>query len=85
MGMSKGAFHHHFGSMPKCWTRLLDRFEAKCTTAVIDGVEASGTLQARERLYLMLVGAEHLMPLLPKSELRGMYKLLMLLLDRPAF
>ncbi|MEV8529383.1 helix-turn-helix domain-containing protein [Streptomyces sp. NPDC052000] len=147
MGMSKGAFYHHFGSMPKYRTRLLDHFEAKCTTAIINGVEASDTLPARDRLdrlmaeatkgaspslevamrawakqdpeaarvqeridatrigylrqlceqaghcspdqmakmiYLMLVGAEHLMPPLPKSELRGMYELLMPLLDRPA-
>ncbi|MER6379306.1 helix-turn-helix domain-containing protein [Streptomyces sp. NPDC001250] len=147
MGMSKGAFYHHFGSMPKYRTRLLDHFEAKCTTAIIDRVEAPGTLPAPERLdrliaevtkdaspslevalrawakqdpeaarvqervdatrigylrqlceqaghgrpdqmakmlYLMLIGAEHLMPPLPKSELRGMYELLMPLLDRPA-
>ncbi|MEU9479529.1 TetR/AcrR family transcriptional regulator [Streptomyces sp. NPDC048191] len=147
MGMSKGAFYHHFGSMPKYRIRLLDHFEAKCTTAIINGVEASDTLPARERLarllaevtkdagppleiamrawakqdpeaarvqervdatrigylrdlceqaghgrpdqvakmlYLMLVGAEHLTPPLPKPELRGMYELLMPLLDRLA-
>ncbi|MEV4429514.1 TetR/AcrR family transcriptional regulator [Streptomyces sp. R-07] len=147
MSMSKGAFYHHFGSMPKYRTRLLGHFEARFTTAIIDGVEVIESLPARERLsrllteatkdaglplgvamrawakqdpeaarvqervdatrigylrglceqagydrpdqtakmlYLMLVGAEHLMPPLPKSELRGMYELLLPLLDQSA-
>lgn len=145
MGMSKGAFYHHFGSMPKYRTRLLGHFEARFTTAIIDAVEALDTLPPRERLnrllaeatkhtgpplqvamrawakqdpeaarvqervdstrigylrslcelaghgrpdqsakmlYLMLVGAEHLMPPLPKTELRDMHQLLLPLLDR---
>jgi AcrR family transcriptional regulator len=145
MGMSKGAFYHHFGSMPKYRTRLLGYFEDKYTRAIIDAVEVFDTLPARERLsrliaeaskgtgpsleiamrawakqdpeaaavqervdatrigylrdlceqaghgkpdqmakllYLVLVGAEHLMPPLPKAELRGMYELLLPLLDR---
>jgi AcrR family transcriptional regulator len=144
MGMSKGAFYHHFGSMPKYRIRLLGHFEATYTTAIIDAVDALDTLPARERLnrllaeatrhagpplevamrawakqdpeaarvlervdatriaylralceegghgspdrtakmlYLMLVGAEHLMPPLPKTELRGMYDLLLPLLE----
>ncbi|WP_438297153.1 TetR/AcrR family transcriptional regulator [Streptomyces sp. HUAS TT7] len=147
MGMSKGAFYHHFGSMPKYRTQLLDHFETSCTTEIINGVEASDALPARERLdrvlaeatksaspslevamrawaqqdpeaariqervdatrigylrhlceqagrdrpdqmakllYLMLIGAEHLMPPLPTSELHDMYELLMPLLGRPA-
>lgn len=140
MGMSKGAFYHHFGSMPKYRARLLGYFESKCTTAVIDEVEAMDLLSASERLrrlmaevtkdaspalevamrawakqdpeaaqvqervdatrigylrdlceqagqerpdqtakllYLLLVGAEHVMPALPKAELREMYELLL--------
>ncbi|OLZ63282.1 hypothetical protein AV521_39580 [Streptomyces sp. IMTB 2501] len=52
-----GAFHHYLGSTPKYRTRLLDHFEARCTTAVIDGVEASDTLPARERLDRLLAEA----------------------------
>ena len=144
MGMSKGAFYHHFGSMPKFRTRLLGHFEAEYTTAIIDAVEGAGGLSARERLnrlvaevikdtgpeleigmrawakqdpeaaavqtrvdavridylrrlceetghaspdkmatllYLVLIGGAHVMPPLPPPEKRGMYDLLLPLLD----
>ncbi|WP_433463044.1 TetR/AcrR family transcriptional regulator [Spirillospora sp. CA-128828] len=50
MGMSKGAFYHHFGSMPKFRTRLLARYEERYTTAIIDVVEADAALSARRKL-----------------------------------
>ncbi|TDD84777.1 TetR/AcrR family transcriptional regulator [Actinomadura darangshiensis] len=50
MGMSKGAFYHHFGSMPKFRTRLLSHYEDRYTTAIIDVVEEAGDLPAREKL-----------------------------------
>ena len=145
VGMSKGAFYHHFGSVPKFRTALLACFETELTTAVIEAVDACGDLSPRDKLhtllaeaaksehgpqveiavrawakqdpeaaavqervdatriaylrgvceqtghakpdlmaqllYLMLVGAEHLMPPLPKDELREMYELLYPLLD----
>ncbi|WP_067821548.1 TetR/AcrR family transcriptional regulator [Actinomadura kijaniata] len=57
MGMSKGAFYHHFGSVPKFRTRLLAHFEAEYTTAVIDAVEGAADLPARERLDLLVAEA----------------------------
>ncbi|WP_113700622.1 TetR/AcrR family transcriptional regulator [Nonomuraea lactucae] len=57
MGMSKGAFYHHFGSMPKFRTRLLAHFEAEYTTAIIDAVEGAGGLTARERLERVVAEA----------------------------
>ncbi|WP_214416299.1 TetR/AcrR family transcriptional regulator [Sphaerisporangium fuscum] len=57
MGMSKGAFYHHFGSMPRFRTRLLAHFEAEHTTAIIDAVEAPGGLPARERLTRLMAEA----------------------------
>ncbi|WP_207946567.1 TetR/AcrR family transcriptional regulator [Actinomadura sp. 7K507] len=50
MGMSKGAFYHHFGSMPKFRTRLLAHYEERHTTAVIDVVERSEDQSAQGRL-----------------------------------
>ncbi|WP_218010421.1 TetR/AcrR family transcriptional regulator [Actinomadura chibensis] len=50
MGMSKGAFYHHFGSMPKFRTRLLAHYEERHTTAIIERVEGAGDLSPRARL-----------------------------------
>jgi AcrR family transcriptional regulator len=54
MNMSKGAFYHHFGSMPNFRTALLAHFEAKHTTSVIDAVEAQSDTTARERLHRLM-------------------------------
>ncbi|ORT58307.1 TetR/AcrR family transcriptional regulator [Streptomyces sp. CB03238] len=54
VGKSKGAFYHHFGSMPTYRARLLEHWEAGCTTAIIDAVEDDGTLPAREKLRNLL-------------------------------
>ncbi|MFC5034882.1 TetR/AcrR family transcriptional regulator [Streptomyces sp. DSM 41987] len=146
MGMSKGSFYHHFGSMPKYRRGLLSHFEAEHTTAIIDAVQALAELPARERLgrlvveaikdtgpdleiamrawakqdpeaasvqgrvdatriaylrdlcheaghpqpeqmatllYVMWIGAAHLMPPLPGAQLRGLYEAMLALLDRP--
>lgn len=53
MGMSKGAFYHHFGSMPKFRTRLLARYEERDTTAIIDVVESAPGLSAPQKLDLL--------------------------------
>lgn len=50
MEMSKGAFYHHFGSMPKFRSRLLGHYEERFTTAIIDVVEGAGGLTARAKL-----------------------------------
>lgn len=50
MGMTKGAFYHHFGSMPKFRTRLLAHYEERHTTAVIERVEGAGDLAPRAKL-----------------------------------
>ncbi|MGP4023709.1 TetR/AcrR family transcriptional regulator [Actinomadura sp. 3N407] len=50
MGMSKGAFYHHFGSMPKFRTRLLAHYEERHTTAIIDVVENGEDQSARGKL-----------------------------------
>jgi AcrR family transcriptional regulator len=57
MELSKGAFYHHFGSMPKFRTALLAYFEAKHTTLVIDLVEATERRPARERLQRLMDAA----------------------------
>ncbi|WP_369273843.1 TetR/AcrR family transcriptional regulator [Streptomyces sp. R11] len=57
MGRSKGAFYHHFGSMPKYRTRLLGYFEAEHTMAIIDAVEGASALAARERLSRLVAEA----------------------------
>ncbi|MGP4026080.1 TetR/AcrR family transcriptional regulator [Actinomadura sp. 3N407] len=54
MGVSKGAFYHHFGSMPRFRTALLAHFEAKHTASVIDAVEAVEHRPARERLQRLM-------------------------------
>lgn len=55
MGLSKGAFYHHFGSMPKFRTAVLDRFEEQRTTAIITVVEReSADAPARDRLRRLL-------------------------------
>lgn len=145
MELSKGAFYHHFGSMPNYRTQLLDHFETRFTTTIIDSIEAADGVPAATRLerlldavtdgvtpsleiamrawatqdaeaaamqervdatrigylrelcsraghadadrlatliYLVLVGAEHLLPPLPKSELRGIYDYLMPILTQ---
>ena len=137
MGLTKGAFYHHFGSVPRFRAAVLERFEEQRTAAVIEAVEATGASTGRERLlelldiavrdrpgpdletavrawakqdpvaaavqervdarrigylselceeaghpapdrlataiYIMLIGAAHLLPPLPKAELRAMY------------
>lgn len=57
VGMSKGAFYHHFGSIPKFRTQLLAHFEAGYTTAIIDAVERAGDWPARKRLDLLVDAA----------------------------
>jgi AcrR family transcriptional regulator len=57
MGMSKGAFYHHFGSMPKFRTRLLGHFEAEYTHGIIDAVEGADGRSAPERLNRLLADA----------------------------
>jgi AcrR family transcriptional regulator len=54
MALTKGAFYHHFGSMPKFRMALLDRYEQRRTGAVIDAVEAAGPLAPRDRLLRLL-------------------------------
>lgn len=55
MGLSKGAFYHHFGSMQKFRASVLDRFEERHTTAVIAVVEESaGGVSARDRVRHLL-------------------------------
>ncbi|WUH99985.1 TetR/AcrR family transcriptional regulator [Spirillospora sp. NBC_00431] len=56
MGLSRGSFYHHFGSMPRYRSRLLSHFEAEYTTAIIDSVEGAGDLP-RERLRRLLTQA----------------------------
>ncbi|TYK46269.1 TetR/AcrR family transcriptional regulator [Actinomadura decatromicini] len=50
MGMSKGAFYHHFGSMPKFRTRLLAHYEERHTAAIIERVESAGDISPRAKL-----------------------------------
>ncbi|MEU8124576.1 TetR/AcrR family transcriptional regulator [Spirillospora sp. NPDC049024] len=58
MRMSKGAFYHHFGSMPKFRARLLAHYEERYTTTIIDVVEAEAAdLPARERLDRLATAA----------------------------
>jgi AcrR family transcriptional regulator len=142
MGLTKGAFYHHFGSVPRFRAAVLDHFERQRTAAVIEAVEATGASTGRERLlellelavrdrpgpdletavrawakqepaaaavqervdarrigylaelceqaghpaperlataiYIMLIGAAHLLPPLPKTELRTIYVELLL-------
>jgi AcrR family transcriptional regulator len=149
MALTKGAFYHHFGSMPRFRTALLEHFEEQRTTAVIEAVEATQIPSGRDRLlglldtavrdrpgpdletavrawakqdpeaaavqqrvdarriaylrslcaaaghpapdrlataiYVMLIGAAHLTPPLPKAELQELYRDLVLpLIDAPA-
>lgn len=50
MNLSKGAFYHHFGSMPKFRARLLAHYEERYTTALIDVAEETAGPSAREKL-----------------------------------
>ena len=47
MTLTKGAFYHHFGSVPKFRMALLDWYEQRRTGAVIEAVEAAGSLGPR--------------------------------------
>jgi AcrR family transcriptional regulator len=51
MALTKGAFYHHFGSVPKFRMALLDWYEQRRTGAVI---EAAGSLGPRDRLLRLL-------------------------------
>jgi len=51
MALTKGAFYHHFGSVPKFRMALLDWCEERRTGAVI---EAAGSLGPRDRLLRLL-------------------------------
>jgi AcrR family transcriptional regulator len=55
MGLTKGAFYHHFGSMPAFREQLLTQFEAERTTAIIDIVERAPNRSARDRLEQLLL------------------------------
>lgn len=57
VGMTKGSFYHHFGSMPKFRARLLEHFEAEHTMAVIDAVESVTGLSARQKLERLAIEA----------------------------
>jgi AcrR family transcriptional regulator len=57
MALTKGAFYHHFGSVPKFRMALLDWYEQRRTGAVIEAVEAAGSLGPRDRLLRLLDGA----------------------------
>jgi AcrR family transcriptional regulator len=54
MALTKGAFYHHFGSVPKFRMALLDWYEQRRTGAVIEAVEAAGSLGPRDRLLRLL-------------------------------
>jgi AcrR family transcriptional regulator len=54
MALTKGAFYHHFGSVPKFRMALLDWYEQRRTGAVIEAVEAAGSLGPRDRLLRIL-------------------------------
>jgi len=54
MALTKGAFYHHFGSVPKFRKALLDWYEQRRTGAVIEAVEAAGSLGPRDRLLRLL-------------------------------
>src|SRR5258708_19052459 len=54
MALTKGAFYRHFGSMPKFRMALLDWYEQRRTGAVIEAVEAAGSLGPRDRLLRLL-------------------------------
>ena len=46
MALTKGAFYHHFGSVPKVRMALLDSYEQRRTGAVIEAVEAGARFAA---------------------------------------
>jgi AcrR family transcriptional regulator len=50
MALTKGAFYHHFGSVPKLRMALLDWHEQRRTGAVIEAVKAAGSPGPRDRL-----------------------------------
>ena len=54
MALTKGAFYHHFASVPKFRKALLDWYEQRRTGAVIEAVEAAGSLGPRDRLLRLL-------------------------------
>jgi AcrR family transcriptional regulator len=61
LGMTKGSFYHHFQGMRGYRTALLEHFETKCTTRLIDEVESGPATTPRAKLEHLadLVSAEH--------------------------
>ncbi|GIH93075.1 TetR/AcrR family transcriptional regulator [Planobispora siamensis] len=54
LGLTKGSFYHHFRGMPGYRTALLDHFEARFTTSLIDVVESEPHLPAAVRLERLI-------------------------------
>ncbi|WP_190818378.1 TetR/AcrR family transcriptional regulator [Saccharopolyspora pogona] len=54
LGMTKGSFYHHFQGMRGYRTALLEHFEAKCTTRLIDEVERGPSTTPRAKLDHLL-------------------------------
>ncbi|GAA3443065.1 TetR/AcrR family transcriptional regulator [Planomonospora venezuelensis] len=59
LGLTKGSFYHHFRGMPGYRAALLDHFETRCTTELIDLAEADPHAPAAARLERLfdLVGS----------------------------